>query len=156
MINISATKNHELLAALNEEVQTLHHELHPAIFKPYDKAGITSVLQTFINDPACRAYVAYEHNVPVGYIIFFIRETEATPFKYPEQYLYIDQVGVLKAYRGKGIAAQLLAIAESFAVEQGLSRIALDHWSANTTAANYFRKKGYKVYRELLEKDTGL
>jgi len=54
--------------------------------------------------------------------------------------------------RGPGAGSLLMQQAELLAGENNISRIELDHWSANTVAAAFFRKNGYKLYKERLFK----
>ena len=46
MITIAATRNSDLLASLNQDVQNLHHRLQPEIFKPWDHESIAAALKT--------------------------------------------------------------------------------------------------------------
>lgn len=152
MITISETKDHQLIASLNEEVQNLHAQLHPDMFKTYNQAEMTAALSGFFTDANCHAYIAYKDGVPAGYAICFIREAKENAFHYDIRTLYIDQVAVLSQYRRDGISQLLMEQAEKLAKENGISKIELDHWTANTVAAKYFRKNGYALYKERLYK----
>ena len=152
MISICETKDHELIGGLYEEVQNLHHHLHPELFKPFNKAGITAVLRGYLTNDDCRAYVALVNGEQAGCIVLFVREKKESAFSYPVRSIYIDQISVLEKYRRSGVAKLLLQMAETLADELSIKRIELDHWSANTIAASYFRKRGYSIYREMLFK----
>lgn len=152
MVSISETKDAGLLALLNEEVQNLHSELYPEMFKPYDKVAITTAIGRFLNEDYCRAFVAYDSEIPVGYALFFIREVNENAFQFASKTLYLDQIAVLSQYRNKGIGELLMDQAEILANQLSISKIELDHWSTNTVAAKYFRNKGYSLYKERLYK----
>jgi ribosomal protein S18 acetylase RimI-like enzyme len=152
MITVSQTKDHELIASLAEGVQNLHYQMHPDIFKPYDKAAVTKAVQQFLDDPACRAYVATKGAVPVGYAIFIVKEVKENAFHYNISTIYIDQVAVLKEYQNSGAGKLLLDEAEKLANTLSIKKLELDHWTANTIAARYFRKNGYTLYKERLSK----
>lgn len=152
MITVSETKDHELIASLAEGVQNLHCQMHPHIFKPYDKAAVTMAVQQFLEDPACRAYVAMEGTIPVGYAIFVVKEVKENAFHYNISTIYIDQVAVLKEYQNSGAGKLLLNEAEKLADTLSIKKLELDHWTANTVAARYFRKNGYALYKERLFK----
>ena len=94
MIRIEESRDHVLLASLNEEVQNLHHSMHPEIFKPFDKAATREAVKVFIATDNCRAYIAWKGAEPVGYIILFLRETGENAFHYNIRSVYIDQIGV--------------------------------------------------------------
>ncbi len=155
MIAISETRDHKLIASLNEEVHALHCHMHPEFFKPFDKAGMGAAFQSFFTDANCRAYVATKDGIAIGYIICMVKEVKENAFIYASKSLYIDQVGVLQAYRHTGAGRLLMAQAEQLAHELSIKRIELDHWSANTVAAGYFRKHGYALCKERLFKTVG-
>jgi GNAT superfamily N-acetyltransferase len=152
MIHITETKDHILIAALNEEVQNLHHQMHPGIFKPFDKEGIEQMMAQFLADKQCKAYIAYNDEEPVGYIILFLQESGDNAFHYNTRSLYIDQVGVPEKHRKSGIGQALMQHAEQVARDNNINLIELDHWNANIVAAEYFRKQGYSLRKERLSK----
>jgi ribosomal protein S18 acetylase RimI-like enzyme len=152
MLTLSPTRDHKLLAALNEQVQNLHHQLHPERFKPYDRAAVEAAMETQLADPSCVAYVVWEHELPIGYAICLTKTTRETAFTYPVRSLYVDQICVLGTHRKSGAGSLLMQQAEKLAQDLGLQRIELDHWSTNAVAAAFFRRKGYSLYREMLYK----
>jgi diamine N-acetyltransferase len=152
MIEIKATEDHELLASLNGEVQELHHHLYPQIFKPFNKAAVAEALRTFLENKSCTAFIAWDGSVAVGYMIVFLRSSGDNAFHYDVRTLYVDQIGVLSEHRNKGVGNLLLKKAEELAAEVNAQRLELDHWSANTVAATFFRRKGYVNCKERLWK----
>jgi ribosomal protein S18 acetylase RimI-like enzyme len=152
MLRIAETKDHSLIAALNEEVQNLHHQMHPEVFKPFDKAGIEKMIAKFLTDENCKAYIAWKGEEPVGYIILFFRESGDNAFHYNTRSLYIDQIGVPQKHRRSGVGQALMQHAEQVASDNNISLIELDHWNANTVAAGYFRSHGYTLRKERLAK----
>ena len=155
MIHITPSIDHVLIAALNSEVQELHHYMHPEIFKPFNKKGIEAAIQSFLTDSNWNAFVAWDGETPVGYMMLVLRETGDNAFHYNTRSLYIDQVGVPEKNRNLGIGQLLMNHAELFAKENNITRLELDHWTANTVAANYFRKHGYVLSKERLVKQIG-
>lgn len=152
MISIARTNDHELLAALNEEVQDLHFRMHPELFKPFDKEAISAAFRTLLTKESCYAYVAMKGGEPAGYMILFLNEGTENAFKYAERSLYIDQVGVKTAFQKQGIGAMLLEQAEALAAQLSISKLELDHWSLNEVAASSFRARGYTLCKERLWK----
>ncbi len=155
MITIAETKDAALLSLLNEEVQTLHHSMHPSIFKPFDRDAIATAFNNQLSKSSCKAYIALKGETPVGYAIFIIKELEENPFKFKCRSLYIDQVGVLEGYRREGVGRMLLSKAEALASEHSINIVELDHWSTNQDAASFFEKNGYTTCRKYLNKDIG-
>lgn len=153
MITIVETKDAGLLALLNEEVQTLHHNMHPAIFKPFDKDAIEEAFNKRLSDAACKAYIAWKDGTPIGYAIFLLKDPDENPFKYKCRSLYIDQVGVLEGYRRTGVGKMLLSKAEELARELSISTVELDHWNTNSAAGSFFERNGYTTFKKYLNKD---
>jgi len=152
MITIAETKDARLVAAMNEWVQQLHHQLHPDVFKPYDKDEAVSAFTNMLAGPDCRAFIALQNNTPVGYAIFMIKEVNESPFRFKGRSLYIDQLAVLEEYRSRGVGKLLLTQAETLAKELGANMVELDYWTANIVAASFFHKNGFAVYRQILSK----
>jgi len=55
----------------------------------------------------------------------------------------LNDLFVAKAYRGRGIAKQLMAAAENFARETGAIRVGLSTQVANTSAQALYEVRGY-------------
>ena len=153
MIEITETNDYRLIAQLNVEVQNLHAQLHPALFKPHNIVEIEKALAAFLSDPNCKTYLAHFNGIPIGYALFFIREINENAFHYQLKSLYIDQIAVLSKYQQTGAGKLLLEQAELLAKANGIQRIELDHWSSNTVAAAYFRKRGFTLCKERLLKE---
>ena len=152
MITISETRDHTLVAALNEEVQTLHAQWHPDIFRPYDKEAVTVAMKQMLQQDNYKAYVTFYNGLPAGSMVCYIKEVEENAFHYRMTTLYIDQLSVLEKFRGLGIGRMLLQQAEQLAKELGIQKLQLDHWNANTIAAQFFRRNGYILSKEHLSK----
>jgi ribosomal protein S18 acetylase RimI-like enzyme len=150
MIHITETKDALLIASLNEDVQNLHAEIHPEMFKRYNKTAMEQAIAEMMKDPDCRAFVAMKDAVAIGYILLFIREAKENAFHYTIRSLYIDQIAALPGQRRSGAGKLLMEQAEKPAKELDIKKLELDHWSANTVAAAYFRKNGYELCKERL------
>jgi ribosomal protein S18 acetylase RimI-like enzyme len=150
MISISETRDHLLISQLNEEVQNLHAAMHPDLFKPYNREEAIKAYRDFLSDPLCRCYIAEKNGKTIGYGVFFIREVKENAFHYTIKSLYIDQLAVLSEHRRSGAGKLLMQQAEKLATELSITRLELDHWSANTVAASFFRKQGYELRKERL------
>jgi len=148
MIQIKDTKDFKLIARLNEEIQDLHHKMHPNIFKPYDHFEVDKFFESFIHQDNSKAYIAEEGGREVGYILLNAIQFPENPFQHSRQYVLIDQILVLKEHQGKGIGKLLLDAALSFAKEMKISSLELNHWTLNETARQFFNKNGFENYNE--------
>lgn len=152
-IKITETADPVLLTQLNREVQNLHAAMHPQIFKKHEQTAIEMAMRQIVSTKDCKCYLASNGTDICGYMITIIREYPETAFTYARKSLYIDQIAVLEGFRNRGVGKILLDHARHLAIYSGLRRIELDHWSSNTPAATFFRKHGFKLYREMLMKE---
>ncbi len=61
-----------------------------------------------------------------------------------EAYIYLDDLSVTAAHRGRGVGTELFRLAEAYAESVGLSRIALHVEESNLLAQRLYRKLGYR------------
>lgn len=59
----------------------------------------------------------------------------------------VHDVAVLASHRGRGIAEQMLALAESIARERGAVKMTLEVLSGNAPAVKLYRRIGYEGYQ---------
>ncbi|ASS47686.1 MAG: hypothetical protein A3D31_17830 [Candidatus Fluviicola riflensis] len=153
MITLQPTEDYKLIAELNEEVQELHASLYPNVFKPYNNVTIEHALRKMISGLNCYAFLAFQDGTPIGYMILLVKEQPENAFTFARESLYIDQICVLNEYQRTGVGSLMMERAERLAKELDMNRVELDHWTANTVSAAYFRNRGYTLYREQLYKE---
>lgn len=148
MIKVIESKDYNLLAELNEEVQTFHHEIQPKIFKPYNKEAVLSFFKASLNNENAMAYLAQENERTLGYALLFKMNFAENPFQYARTVLLLDQILVLKNYRGKGVGTLLLDAVFNFAGENNIELVELNHWTQNDSARKFFGKNKFEYYNE--------
>lgn len=152
MIHIFETKDYSLLANLNEEIQTFHHNMQPNIFKPYDKELIRNFFKTSLNAENVAAYVAKENDTILGYVLLFVINVADTPFQYSRTYVLLDQIVVLKKHQKKGVGKLLLETTFCFAKEKNIEFVELNHWTQNDSARKFFAKNKFEYYNEKMRR----
>ena len=108
MIRIEGTKDTGLLADLNRDVQDLHANTYPDLFRPYDKAEVAKFFDSTVQKGNWSHYVAYDDEDPVGFIQIEKRQFMNHPFRKDCGLVYIHQICVRKAYEGKGVGKMLI------------------------------------------------
>lgn len=147
-----------LLSRLCMDVQNLHAQNHPAIFKVPERDDFAvSFFDEMLVDPAIYAFIAEEEEEPVGYILCRLVERPENLFTRALRYLLVDQISVRPAARGQGVGSALLQRAESLARELKLSKVQLDSWDFNSGAHAFFENLGFqkfnfRYWRDLPEK----
>ena len=135
------------LSSLCMDVQSLHAEHHPDIFKmPRSEDFAIAFFEEILADPATRIFLAEGDGQALGYILCKLVERQETPFTFPMRYLLIDQISVRPEIQGQGVGAALLKQAEQLAKEWKISRIQLDSWDFNIKAHAFFENMGFKKF----------
>ncbi len=152
-IEIVQTKNASLLAKLNEDVQRLHHDIEPDIFKPYDHEQMTELFEKALLSDEVTAFVANVDDVPAGYMMLAHKVSDANGFKYRTETLHIDQICVEKSFKGKGVGKCLVDYAKEIARLKGIKRLEMNYWTKNTNSGEFFRSQGFSNFNERLSID---
>lgn len=135
------------LSALCMDVQRIHAENHPGIFKmPQNDDFAAAFFEDMLADPQVVVYVAEDNGQALGYILCKSMERGENPFTYTMRYLLIDQISVRPEAREKGVGTALIRQAEILARELELSQIQLDSWAFNTNAHAFFEKLGFEKF----------
>lgn len=151
-MEIIESKKFDLIASLVEEVQNLHANLFPSVYKPFELEKIREMMEQLLSDEKCRVFVAQEEGVIIGYIMVLIKEVPENAFHFAYKLLHIDQIAVSSNHQKTGVGSILMDKVEELAKELAIGRIELDHLYVNDTAAKFFKGKGFNPYREKLFK----
>jgi len=136
-----------LLSSLSMDVQRLHAEHRPDIFKlPQSEDFAVSFFDAMPADLTTRIFIAEEDGRALGYVLCKLIERQETPFMFAMRYLLVDQISVRPEAQGQGVGAALMKQAEAFAKELNVSRIQLDSWGFNTHAHTFFEKMGFEKF----------
>jgi ribosomal protein S18 acetylase RimI-like enzyme len=146
-IRIVESRDKDLLARLNEEVQTLHAEMHPDLFRPYIKEQAAALFEWALQQPSYHHFIALAEDLPVGYMQIEQRQY-GNVLRRDLQVIYIHHMCVVKTHQHRGIGRLLLDHARAFAQAQGIRRMELDIWSRNIRAKQAFQKYGFAPYNE--------
>lgn len=150
-IRIEGTKDTELLSILNCDVQNIHYEIEPSLFKPYSKEDMKKFFEEVLNEKNTCAFVAYYENCSAGYVLISKKDVPETQYHCNLLTAYIDQICVEKNFKGKGIGKALIDFVKDFARKNKIKRVALDYSQKNLNAGNFFRSQGFETYIEKRE-----
>jgi GNAT superfamily N-acetyltransferase len=136
-----------LLSSLCTDVQRLHAENHPDIFKmPGSEDFAVSFFETMLADPAVKIFIAEENGGAVGYLFCQLVERQENPFTFATRSLHIDQISVRPAVQGRGVGTALIQEAEKLARDWKVERIQLDSWDFNAHAHAFFEGLGFQRF----------
>lgn len=148
-IRRASANDAEIVSALNSEVQQVHADLLPDLFKPPSAETFPATLvHQLLTDPTTYIFIGYLDGEPAGYIYAQIIRRAENSLRYASERLYIHHISVKQAYQRHGVGEALIQAVVGLAKEQGISTMALDVWSLNTKARAFFAAQGFTTYNE--------
>ena len=139
------------LEDLLHQVHGLHAEGRPDIFIPGCKKYTADQLKEILADPVnTPVFVATADGVLVGYC-FCIRQVQTAASMQKISTLYIDDLCVDAAMRGKGYGKVLYDHAVTYARENGYYNLTLNVWACNPSAMRFYEKCGLAVQKVGME-----
>ena len=133
------------------QVHGLHAEGRPDIFIPGCKKYTADQLREILSDPVSTpVFVAVADEVLVGYC-FCIRQVQTAASMQKITTLYIDDLCVDAAMRGKGFGKVLYDHAVEYARMNGYYNLTLNVWACNPSAMRFYEKCGLAVQKVGME-----
>jgi len=136
-----------LLSSLSVDVQRLHAEHHPDVFKvPSGENYAVTFFSEALADVATRIYIAEQNGDALGYVLCKLIERQENPFTVAMRYLLIDQISVRPSARRQGVGAALMEQAKLLARTLGVQKMQLDSWGFNLNAHAFFERIGFQKF----------
>ena len=133
------------------QVHGLHAEGRPDLFIPGCKKYTAEQLRSLLADPAnTPIFVATLDGVAVGYC-FCIRQVQTAASMQKIATLYIDDLCVDAAMRGRGIGRLLYQHTVAYAKQEGYYNLTLNVWACNPSAMRFYEKCGLSVQKVGME-----
>ena len=141
----------ERINVLRKQVNDLHVEGKPDVFKP----GFSEELQNYVyyifKDPEQKIVVADKDGEICGFAILHHIYKPENPFMKVRDFLDIDEFCVDEKHRREGIATALVEFIKNFAKEQGYHRLELNMWEFNQDALAFYEAAGFETFRRYME-----
>lgn len=139
----------ESIERLNADVQALHAAALPTLFKsPTAIALPAHDVRELMRAPAVRLLLAEADGEPAGYAYAEIRRRPENGFRFANDSVYLHQISVVPAQRGRGVGCALMDAVRAIAKSQGISQIELDVWTFNAKAREFFQRQGFVTFNE--------
>ena len=151
-IRRSEKKDIPIILELLEQVNKIHYEKRPDIFKLATKyTGIS--LQNIIKDDDTPVFVSVNENDKVeGYVFCIVKQKLNDNLFTDVKTLYIDDLCVDENIRGKHIGTDLYNFVVDYAKSIGCYNITLNVWSCNKLALGFYEKLGLIPQKICMEK----
>lgn len=139
----------EVIAQLNGDVQTIHANAMPWIFKqPQPGNGVEQEFKKSLAEKEEIVFVAEMDGAPIGYVwCEHFRKGESARHVAHEM-MYVHHLSVTPHARGKGVGTALLDEVKKECTKRGLTRLALDTWRFNTKAISFFERYGLEAFNQ--------
>ena len=121
----------ERVSVLRKQVNDLHVEGKPSVFKTNFYDGLSDYIYEIQNDDKKEIIVAINEGEIVGYVVLAHINRAETPFMYERDYLDIDEIGVDKDLRRHGAASEIVSYILDYAKDKGFKRVQLKMWEFN-------------------------
>jgi len=135
------------------QVLNIHAKGRPDIFIPNTRKYRTDELEEIIKDDSRPIFVALdEENIVQGYAFCIYEEVKNSNNLHDMKSLYIDDLCVDSACRGKHIGTELYNYVCDEAKRNGCYRITLNVWCLNTSSMKFYESMGMDKLKIVMEK----
>ncbi len=136
---------------LLRQVGQVHHQGRPDLFRygaqKYDEAALAAIL----DDDRRPVFVAVEDDQVLGYGFCVVQQTVDHSVLCDNQFLYIDDICVDEACRGKRVGTAIFRHIQTVARDMGCHSITLNVWAFNEGALAFYRAMGMRTRNITME-----
>lgn len=135
---------------LLQEILLVHHHARPDLFKESGQKFSTEELQELLQMPDKPIFVYEEQGEILGHLFCEIVEVKGNVLE-PIKTLFIEDLCVAEAARGKKLGQKLYDFAVQYAKEIGCYNLTLDVWDDNAGARRFYERQGLKAQKTRME-----
>ena len=153
-INIRSAELRDIpaLGRLLYEVHKVHSDVRPDLFKAGARKYTDEQLEEILQSGERPVFVAEQDGQVVGYAFCIPKQFVGDRSMTDVRTLYIDDLCVDEAARGKHIGTKLYGFVLDFAKRQGYYNVTLNVWADNKAAVKFYEKIGLGVQKIGMEK----
>ena len=135
------------------QVDMVHHMGRPDIFKGPATKYDAEELKVILQDDKTPVFVCVDENdVPLGHAFCIHKQELGSSVLTDIKTLYIDDICVDSAARGKHVGKTLYDHVIAYAREQGCYNVTLNVWTCNPGAMKFYEAMGLVPQRICMEK----
>ena len=137
---------------LLSQVAEIHHRGRPDIFRAGTRKYTEDELSVIFENPETPVYLAVDReNTVLGYAFCILRETKGSTLLCDRKELYIDDLCVDEACRGRHIGTALYRHVREEAARLGCNAVTLNVWCLNDSAMAFYRSLGMAPLKVVME-----
>lgn len=150
MIRKASKEDIQRIMQLLHQVNMVHHVIRPDLFKPHTTKYNEQELVSLLSDDSKPIFVFDDGEVR-GYAFCQVSEVRDSLLLQDIKTLYIDDICVDEASRGKHVGRSLYEYVRSYALSIGCNNITLNVWEGNDAALQFYKNMGMKVQKTTME-----
>ena len=150
MIRKANTNDIGRIIELLHQVDMVHHELRPDLFKPYTTKYDEQELEALLADDTKPVFV-YDDGEVLGHAFCQLTEVRDHKLLVDAKTLYIDDICVDEAARGRHVGKALYEFVVDYARSAGCHNITLNVWEGNDPAFCFYKNMGMQVQKTGME-----
>ncbi len=136
------------IMVLLDQVLNVHHQGRPDLFKAHGSKYRREELLDLIQNDRRPIYVAAdETDTVLGYAFCVLEQVRDSSALQDRRSLYVDDLCVDQALRGRGLGGVLLDHVRSEARRMGCQSVTLNVWAKNESARRFYEKQGFQVQK---------
>lgn len=152
MIRRAEIKDIPEIMKLLGQVLMVHYEIRPDLYKPNSTKYSPDELKDIIRNDGKPIFVyTDEGDKTLGYAFCCVNDYSGIDNLVPIKSVYIDDICVDEACRGRHIATALFEYVKEFAKDLGCHNVTLCVWEGNDSARSFYEKMGMGVQRTIME-----
>jgi len=154
MITVRRAQNKDIprILALLLQVHLVHSKGRPDIFRSGSrKYGEEELIAILANERTPVFVAVDEDGLVLGYAFCVCEEVKDDASLVDRKSIYIDDICVDEAARGKHVGKTLYEYVRAFAAENGVYHITLNVWCLNEGAMRFYEKCGMKPLKVVME-----
>ena len=150
MIRTANKSDIKRIIELLHQVNMVHHVIRPDLFKPYTTKYNEQELESLLVEQSKPIFV-YDDGEVQDYAFCQISEVKDDQLLQDVKTLYIDDICVEEAARGKHVGKALYEYVLNYARSIGCYHITLNVWEGNDAALSFYRNMGMQVQKTTME-----
>ena len=135
---------------LLHQVNMVHHEIRPDLFKPYTTKYNEQELEALLDNDNNPIFV-YDDGEVLGHAFCQITDVKSHKLLQDAKTLYIDDICVDEKARGKHVGKALYEFVRDYAKSIGCYNMTLNVWEGNDPALSFYKNMGMKVQKTGME-----